>query len=223
MKQHTRFFRTPFIAISLALAGFAVPAAYADTLVLNSSPTFQYSAITVTVTSPVSESFSDGGAMNVTDQTTGKNILMYCVDVVDSITIGQPTSGYQATPLSQYSGFSSTVQTGIEELFTKYLSSVTSTDTGVAFQEALWKIIYANTSKPYSGTADSVADTDASNWVSNLGTATNGQALTIWSNGTNQTLISDAPIGSPEPSTWGMLVLGLGIVFLAERRRRTRG
>lgn len=217
-----RLFRTPLIAISLALAGFAMPAADADTLVLNSSPTFQYSALTVTVTSPVSESFSDGGAMNITDQTTGNNILMYCVNVVDTITIGAQTTGYTATPLPAYSGFTSDVQTGIEELFTQYLSSVNSTDTAVGFQEALWMIIYANTGKPYIGTADSAADTYASTLVSNLGTATNGQDLTVWSNGTNQTLISDAPTGTPEPSTWGMLVLGLGIVFLIERRRRAR-
>jgi hypothetical protein len=219
-------------ASGLALAGFFVPAAYADTILLSSNPTFQYSAQTVNMTSPKTESFQDGGAMNFTDQTTGANLLMYCVDVMDSINIGQPTAGYTPTPLSSYTPFTSTVQTNIEKLFTQDLPLVDSSDAAVGFQEALWTIIYANTGNPYVGNADSAANAYASTWSnpSNLsGAATNGYYLTVWSNGiagqagTNQILISftpDAP--APEPSTWALVASGFAGVFLIGRRRRAR-
>ncbi|MBN8817066.1 MAG: PEP-CTERM sorting domain-containing protein [Sphingomonas sp.] len=70
--------------------------------------------------------------------------------------------------------------------------------------------------------AESLANTYLSNVKNNVWTVNNGYDLKVLYSPTNQSQVFVTP-SVPEPATWGMLVIGFGLVGGALRTRRRSG
>jgi len=109
-------------------------------------------------------------------------------------------------------------------LVTKYRSSVNSADTTTAFQLAAWEIMYETPGKGYSlnsGAFTENGNTTARNladqWLGNLGTVSNVNVLLLASPD-HQDFLVTTPV--PEPSTYAMLLAGLGLLGWTTTRRQ---
>lgn len=108
-------------------------------------------------------------------------------------------------------------------LVTKYRSGVNSADTTTAFQLAAWEIMYEKPGSGYS--LDSGAFTESGNatarnladqWLGNLGTVSNVN-VSLLASPDHQDFLVTTPV--PEPSTYAMLLAGLGLLGWTTARR----
>lgn len=154
----------------------------------------------------------------------------FCVDifhgfnfVVDSIDTLQ----------SAATAISSQAAIDLGKLFTKYHTYIdSSSSSGIyesAFQLAVWEIVndrsgtYSLSSGDFkaSGTGDSLAN----QWLADLGNTSDYMA-NIWAvqsmltngQGYSQDVVVFAPV--PEPHTYAMMLVGLGLIVFSSRRRK---
>ncbi len=150
----------------------------------------------------------------------------YCVDLNQALLI---PGTFTIQPLSTL--FSAATSLNM----TKLLANVTPTnaDQSAAMQLAMWELAFdANAIKDVQGGANqgqfwatagssATARTLANGYLANLGAWTvpvGGQAQLLY-NAQNQSQIFYAVAAVPESATWGMMIIGFGIVGASMRRR----
>ncbi|MBJ7308911.1 PEP-CTERM sorting domain-containing protein [Rugamonas sp. CCM 8940] len=110
------------------------------------------------------------------------------------------------------------------KLVTKYRAGVDSADKSAAFQLAVWEIEYESGGGGYSlssgvftETGNSTARGIAEGWLGDLGTLNTVQ-VQVLASPTNQDFLLVRAV--PEPSSYAMLIGGLGLLAFTARRQR---
>lgn len=172
------------------------------------------------------------------------SFVAFCVDLLQAYKpFGQSAYYTEGT-------FSSTVAGNLTSLANKYYSSVSDAVSSAAFQVAVWEIIYeqqgnalnleknkfqAEATEEWQGwfifgkwvtDPESKAAIDlAQTWLAGVNDdsvlATGDYSLTYLKNKSYQDLVVFTAVAAvPEPATYGMLLLGMGVMALVARRRR---
>jgi len=117
----------------------------------------------------------------------------------------------------------------VSKLFTTAYSSVNNSTKSAAFQYALWELLYEKTSSTYTigndgnfwlTNTDSAATTQANTWLESLTSASEGYSIQSLYSGTRQDLVIATPV--PEPETYALALVSLGIVAGYARRKRDK-
>lgn len=173
----------------------------------------------------------------------GTSFAAFCVEITQGLApLNKFTSYTEGT-------FSSSVASNLTNLANKYYSFVDDAISSAAFQVAVWEIVTetkkgldldkghfeASPTQEWKGiwffghyvdNADSKAAIDlAKTWLAGVNdskvAATGDYSLTYLKNKSYQDLVVFTPIAAvPEPATYGMLILGMGLIALFARRRR---
>lgn len=177
------------------------------------------------------------------------DILTYCIDLAHSVSLGNVNyTSYSVIPISSYAGMTTAKINSLNALLTN-TTSLLSAATGqnainisAATQMAVWEIMFETQStwsvtnstgafymttpggSPGSNaTALTSAETLANTYLSNVKNGTwavnSGYDLKVLYSSSQQSQVFLTP-SVPEPATWGMLVLGFGLVGGALRTRR---
>lgn len=182
---------------------------------------------------------SGGGALDV---------LTYCIDLTRSVAQGNVNYNYTVIPISTYAGMSQAKIDSLNALLTNTTSLLAAAsgqaaiNISAATQMAVWEIMYetkpawsvTNTSSTFYMTtpggssnantnaltsAESLANTYLNNVKTNVWTVNNAYDLKVLYSSTQQSQVFLTP-SVPEPATWGMLLLGFGLIGGALRIRR---
>lgn len=187
---------------------------------------------------------ADAGAYSGT-WLNGESFAAFCVEVTQyAAPFGQWASYTEGS-------FSASVAGNLTNLANKYYSFVDNSVSSAAFQVAVWEIVsesrnalnldkgtfqvdnttdkvkYGWLGYKYEDNPESVAAIElAQSWLSGLNddsvAATGNYSLQLLQNKHKQDLLVLSPIAAvPEPATYGMLLLGIGMVALFARRRST--
>lgn len=190
-----------------------------------------------------------GGRKATADLDTPRNVTVYageftgswngnsfsamCVDVLHDLHFGTTYTNYTAMTPTAY-GFTSAQVDLFNRLYTNYYAaSHTSNANAAAFQIAVWEITYdgngtLDTSTgtfTLGGGSSATAKATASSWLAGLTALPTG----LW----NFTVLDSADVSGgqlatqdllvaipvPEPSTYALMLAGLGLVGLITRRR----
>jgi len=221
----------PLLAGSVLLAMSVLSqSAFADTTATVSG--FAYTSpltTTISSTSPSVTEFVYAGGFAGT--TSSSAFIAYCVDIAQYLAPWGSSQTYTDGNLT--SAFGSTKATDLSVLGDKYYALVSDATTSAAFQIATWEIMFEG-SGAYNlgsgsfaatgGTANSAALTLAQSWLTGL--SDSGVAYTgsyniqyITSASYQDLVIFTAAV--PEPETYGMVLLGLGLVGFMARRRKS--
>ncbi len=215
-----------------AVLAFVAVSAQADTVAL---PDFAFSseAVTVNVTGVTLGTVNDSAGAFKTSLNGGASFLSYCIDLTQPAALYGSDSSYTRIAGGSYSFANSGAATNLSKLFTFAGSLVNSAPTSAAFQLAVWEIVYESPSNTYSmgsgravfgpgqGNATTIALADS--WLSALGTTTATAPISILSSASSQDLVyggATAPI--PEPSTYALMIAGLGALGFVARRRSNK-
>ena len=178
------------------------------------------------------------------------DLLTYCVDLAHSVSLGPVNyTSYSIMPLSALGTITTAKANALNALITNatpLLNAATgqnAIDISAATQMAVWEIMY-ETQPTWSATnttggfyvtapgssssanltalssAQSFANVFLSNVASNTWTANSAYEFKLLYSANQQTQIFATP-AVPEPATWGMLLLGFGLVGGALRHRRS--
>jgi hypothetical protein len=180
------------------------------------------------------------------------DILTYCIDLAHSVSLGNVNyTSYTVIPISSYAGMTSAKSNALNALLTNtkgLLAAATGQNAiniSAATQMAVWEIMFetapawsvTNSSSAFymttpggsSGsntTALTSAETLANGYLTNVKnntwTVNSAYDLKVLYSATQQSQVFLTP-SVPEPATWGMLVLGFGLVGGALRSRRRSG
>ena len=188
---------------------------------------FEYSGKTNAVT--VDWSFNDSnwskayaGAFSGTFDLNSESFISFCVEVT------QHAAAWGATASYTEASFSSTVAGNLTNLANKYYSSVSDSLTSAAFQMAVWEVVLEDgafdlTSGAFKVKNSAAAISLAQSWLNGINddsvAATGDYSLRYLQNGKYQDMLVLTPV--PEPATYGMLLLGMGLIGLFARRRST--
>jgi hypothetical protein len=166
------------------------------------------------------------GAGGINTVFGGASFTSYCVDLYQELSLNTQYSNYHEVSGAAHSFVNSSAATDIGRLFTAFGTNLNSAVDQAGFQIALWEISY-ETSGAYDVTAgaaifkgsDGAALTRASFYLSNLAAQSN---VNVWvlESGTNQDMVHVTPV--PEPSTYALMLAGLGAVGFVSRRRRPK-
>lgn len=174
---------------------------------------------------PVSVDYQQGhvigtiqsGPFRLTGSKGFGDFMAFCVELTQSM------KNKQSYYLWDNSYYGATVDAAVEKLFNFAFGDVTNATKGAAFQVALWEIISDNNYDlsagqfKVTGTSASVLST-AQYYLDNLASATTGAYKMIYMDSeTSQDLVTVAPV--PVPAAGGMLLLGLGGLAAARRRK----
>jgi hypothetical protein len=213
------------------------PAAHADMLKVTG---FAVGSEIVSLVSPspfVSRDVNVG-AFNVNPPI---GMLVYCIDLFQTISFGTLYSDYTTTSLAADAQITAARKGEIAQLFHGfYAPSLTSSTKSAAFQLALWEILYetgptlnvdggdlANKGVNYAKNPNtqSAVVLLADSWLGGLGSfSTDLGGFTTYRSPEHQDQISYRPISTsavPEPPTWALIFAGLGtFAFIVRRRHR---
>lgn len=186
---------------------------------------------------------------NYISDNTPFDILTYCIDLAHSVSLGNVNyTNYQIIPISAYAGMTTAKSNALNALLTNatpLLNAATGQDAinkSAAIQMAAWEIMFEtqatwsvtnSTSAFYMSTpggsssqnvtaltnAETFANTYLTYIKNNTWTVNNAYDLKVLYSPTQQSQVFAVP-AIPEPATWGMMVLGFGLVGGALRSRR---
>lgn len=155
--------------------------------------------------------------VNVSAGNAPVSYLTYCVDLLHGLSV---PGLYTVSPLSQI--FNATQETNIVKILAN--TNATNADTSAAIQLAIWEVAFDNSSSVTAGAfhvagGNSAAATALANsYLSQLGSwTTQGRTATLLYSQTNQSQVFLNAV--PESATWGMMIVGFGIVGASMRRR----
>lgn len=176
------------------------------------------------------------------------DILTYCIDLAHSVSLGNVNyTSYSIIPIASFAAMTTAKSNSLNALLTNatpLLNAATGQNAiniSAATQMAVWEIMFETqpswsvtnaTSAFYMTTpgsssagntaaltsAESLANTYLGNVKNNTWTINNGYDLKVLYSATQQSQVFLTP-SVPEPATWGMLVVGFGLVGGALRRR----
>jgi len=174
------------------------------------------------------------------------DILSYCIDLAHSVSVSAVNyDSYTIIPISAYAGITAVQANQLNALLThttpllNAASDQDAVDISAATQLAAWEILY-ETHPAWSVTdsssalyvtgsgdpltaAEGLANTYLGNIANNSWTADSAYQLKVLYSEHQQSQVFLDTAAVPEPATWGMLVLGFGLVGGALRSRRRIG
>lgn len=214
--------------IAVLLAGLlAFGTAQADTV--NLSGFLGGRSVSVDIDSPNNIGASAG---EFTGLWNGNSFSAMCVDVMHYMTFGTTYTDYTPKTPAAF-GFSATQVGLLNRLYTNYYAAShgSNADAG-AFQIAVWEITYdgngaLNTAAgnfTLGSGGDATAKATANTWLSTLASQSTGawnftvlDSISVTGGpGVTQDLLVAIPV--PEPSTYALLLAGLGLIGFAARR-----
>ncbi len=227
----------------LPLLGALVLAAPASAVTVNMSDfTFGLPADVAMIGSDGSPSYSgaagqfqgslDNGAaaataslrLDLSDAASATSFVAWCAELTQSFSFN---TSYEYTLVSGAAHFGVPTATNLSRLFTAAQGFVVDNYTSAALQAGIWEIIYEHngsfslTGGTFKGAAEQPAGQSAFNVVNgflmNLASYKADARIDVLENGEHQDFLV-ATI--PEPETWMLFGIGLGVVGLLKRRRR---
>ena len=169
----------------------------------------------------------------------GQSFSTFCTDVYQSLSFGQ-TYQYDRFTVDQTKAlwgnatYNPNSYSLVSKLFTTAYSSVNNSTTSAAFQYALWELLYEKSGSYKIGSdgnfwltgTDNLATTQANNWLASLSSASEGYSVQSLYSGAQQNpankqdLVIATPV--PEPQTYALALVSLGIVAGYARRKRDK-
>jgi len=153
------------------------------------------------------------------------SFVAWCAELTQTFSFGV---AYEYEQVSGVSYFGATKAADLSRLFTAAQGFVVDKFTSAAMQAGIWEIIYEHgpsfslTGGTFKGAPEEAAGQGAFNVINgflmNLGTYGADARIDVLQNGEHQDFLV-ATI--PEPETWMLFGMGLGVVGLLRRRRRT--
>ena len=158
-------------------------------------------------------------------QAAPDSFVAWCAELTQTFSFGVT---YQYDEVAGVSYFGATKTADLSRLFTAAQGFVVDRFTSAAMQAGIWEIIYEHgpsfslTGGTFKGAPEEAAGQGAfdvvNGFLANLGTYGADARIDVLQNGEHQDFLV-ATI--PEPETWMLLGMGLGVVGLLRRRRRT--
>lgn len=229
MRLHSAFASS---LLALAAATAVAPAA-ADTLVMTGT-TYGSQNVDTSMTNWV-------GAGQFAAKLNGVSFATYCTDIYEAFAFNTVYSSYYVAPNGTSGGFTLSQADMLSKLYTVADNGVTAKvdtlDESAAFQLAVWEVMNETSSTwKLSGTdrgafyvesgATSNQLTLANSWLQQAATSATStfDVVRLASKGQQDMILAKPVSPIPEPSTYAMLLAGLGAVgFMAKRRRAARG
>jgi len=153
------------------------------------------------------------------------SFVAWCAELTQTFSFGV---AYEYQQVSGASYFGAAKATDLSRLFTAAQGFVVDKFTSAAMQAGIWEIIYEHgpsfslTGGTFKGASEDPAGQGAfdvvNGFLMNLGAYNADARIDVLQNGVQQDFLV-ATI--PEPETWMLLGMGLGVVGLLRRRRRT--
>jgi hypothetical protein len=157
------------------------------------------------------------------DQSAGNapvSYLSYCVDLLHPL--GVPGT-YTITSLASLWNYTPTKALNLTKLLAN--TNATTAEESAAVQLAVWEIVFDNSTSASGGAFSMAGGTSAGAvaqanlWLGQLGGwTTQGRTALLLYSDTNQSQVFLTPV--PEAATWGMMIVGLGVVGASLRRRK---
>jgi hypothetical protein len=158
-------------------------------------------------------------------QAAPDSFVAWCAELTQTFSFGVT---YQYDAVAGVSYFGATKTADLSRLFTAAQGFVVDRFTSAAMQAGIWEIIYEHgpsfslTGGTFKGAPEEAAGQGAfdvvNGFLANLGAYVADARIDVLQNGEHQDFLV-ATI--PEPETWMLLGMGLGVVGLLRRRRRT--
>ena len=158
-------------------------------------------------------------------QAAPDSFVAWCAELTQTFSFGVT---YQYDEVAGVSYFGATKTAELSRLFTAAQGFVVDRFTSAAMQAGIWEIIYEHgpsfslTGGTFKGAPEEAAGQGAfdvvNGFLANLGAYGADARIDVLQNGEHQDFLV-ATI--PEPETWMLLGMGLGVVGLLRRRRRT--
>ena len=157
-------------------------------------------------------------------QAAPDSFVAWCAELTQTFSFGVT---YQYDEVAGVSYFGATKTADLSRLFTAAQGFVVDRFTSAAMQAGIWEIIYEHgpsfslTGGTFKGAPEEAAGQGAfdvvNGFLANLGAYGADARIDVLKNGEHQDFLV-ATI--PEPETWMLLGMGLGVVGLLRRRRR---
>ncbi len=162
--------------------------------------------------------------LDIADAASATSFVAWCAELTQSFSFGV---SYEYTMVSGASHFGAPTATNLSRLFTAAQGFVVDKYTSAAMQAGIWEIIYEHgpsfslTGGTFKGAPDVPAGQGAfdtiNGFLMNLAAYNADARIDVLENDLHQDFLV-ATI--PEPETWMLFGLGLGVVGLLRRRRR---
>jgi hypothetical protein len=163
----------------------------------------------------------------------GQSFSTFCTDVYQSVSFGptytyDPLTSDQTKQLWGNVPYNPNSYSLVSKLFTTAYSSVNNSTTSAAFQYALWELLFEKSGNYTIGSngnfwltgTNTDATTQANAWLNSLSSATEGYSVQSLFSGARQDLVIATPV--PEPQTYALALVSLGIVAGYARRKRDK-
>jgi len=175
------------------------------------------------------DSFGTIGAGQLQGTYNGSSFLTYCTDLFQSFSWGR-TYTYVLVDNDSARGFTGTQADRLGKLYTVAAGSATNTTDSVAFQLAVWELLYEGlpgdvTSGDFhllSGATNEQRNR-ANAWLTTVldpGASRSFDAQRLFSSVAQDFVVFTPrpPQGVPEPAGYGLAALALGLLWLTRRR-----